>query len=147
MPVPASAGCNVSVTGRPEWTPTPDTVARAPSVVCLPAFMYPSRNPFGDRSAECGTPSSPDSLAVCPCCCAGKPDRPNPALVPSNTPYAEPNTGPNEANSRFLSDCYRRKSLENTGKYEISAMVPWATVTEHRRPERIAIAFQNRIHF
>ena len=32
-------------TGRPEWTPMPETVARAPSVVCLPAFMSPFRNP------------------------------------------------------------------------------------------------------
>jgi hypothetical protein len=33
-------------TGCPEWTPMPETVARAPSVVCLPAFMSPSRNPL-----------------------------------------------------------------------------------------------------
>jgi hypothetical protein len=47
-------GCNVMETGRPEWTPMPETVARAPSVVCLPAFMSPSRNPFGDRTARRG---------------------------------------------------------------------------------------------
>src|SRR5262249_32485949 len=41
-PVPASAGCSASVTGKPEWTPTPDKAVWSHSVVCLATFILPS---------------------------------------------------------------------------------------------------------
>jgi hypothetical protein len=60
-PVPASAGCNVSVTGSPEWTPIPETAARLRSVVCLPAFMPRSapspRRPAHDERTRSATPT------------------------------------------------------------------------------------------
>ena len=59
----------------------------------------------------------------------------------------KPNTGPNEANSRFLSDCYSRKSLENMGKYEISGMVPDVIVSESRQPNGVTDSFQDKIRF
>src|SRR5215813_3012539 len=49
-PLPASAGCKVSVTGSPEWTPIPETAAWLRSVVCLPAFM-----PRSAPSPHCGS--------------------------------------------------------------------------------------------
>src|SRR6266487_4535141 len=64
-PVPASAGCNVSVTGSPEWTPIPETAARLRSVVCLPAFM-PRSAPSPHRLAhdERTRSATPDGLPL-----------------------------------------------------------------------------------
>ena len=41
MPVSSSAGCNVSVTGLPECTPTPETATWSRNVVCLAPFIEP----------------------------------------------------------------------------------------------------------
>src|SRR5262249_45718747 len=54
MPVSASAGWNVSDAGAPEWTPIPVTVARAPSVVCFPAFITPLPQRTGERTDRRG---------------------------------------------------------------------------------------------
>ena len=92
----------------------PETVARAPSVVCLPAFMT--------RSA---TPSVIDPLEAGPLIVTGTLSRERfvalqdviEAVFPAYSP-PEPvspkalrenlNTGRNAANSRFFSDCYNR---------------------------------------
>jgi hypothetical protein len=102
-------------TGLPEWTPMPETVARAPSVVCLPDFMSPSRNPLVNEPLV-AAPSSPVLPFQRPrgTCFAALREiaeallRPSPnSLLSRGEPDAKKlNTGRNAANSRFFSDCY-----------------------------------------
>ena len=102
-------------TGFPEWTPMPETVARAPSVVCLPAFMSPSRNPLVIEPLV-AAPSSPVLPFPRPrgTCFAALREiaeaplllPPDPLLSPTSPNVKKLNTGRNAANSRFFSDCY-----------------------------------------
>src|SRR5712692_6559449 len=50
-PVPASAGWNVRVTGKPECTPTPHNSVWSQSVVCLATFILPSHT-FPSRANQ-----------------------------------------------------------------------------------------------
>ena len=52
MPVPASAGCSVSVTGKPEWTPMPDNAARSRKRG-LPAGFHAPVPQLARRSPAC----------------------------------------------------------------------------------------------
>ena len=112
-PVPASAGCNVNVTGKPECTPTPLSAVWSRSVVCLATFILPSRSSPQPRvsTGRGGLDGQATSVAILPSVklyiTAGKvsaalsPDK-NPLAVRS-LPVVRPNS-----NSRFFTDCYHQ---------------------------------------
>ena len=52
IPASSSAGCKVSVTGRPEWTPMPARAVWSRSVVCLAPFI----NPFPRACTQAARP-------------------------------------------------------------------------------------------
>src|SRR5262249_43430717 len=114
MPVLASAGWNVNDTGAPEWTPIPETVARAPSVVCLPAFITPLPQPLGELYRWPRTPPHHEGVSrVLFLLCVGC--APNPVRPPSPRALgANPNTAQIAANSRFFSDCYNARPQLST---------------------------------
>jgi len=106
----------VSDAGAPEWTPIPVTVARAPSVVCLPAFMTPLPQPLGERTDGRRPLLTPQcSSGFIYCAVDVGPSVPYPRQVPFPESLRENlNTGRIAANSRFFSDCYnapRRASI------------------------------------
>ena len=110
-------------TGCPEWTPMPETVARAPSVVCLPAFISPSRNPLVNEPlvAAPSSPVLPFARSRGTCFAALREIAEAPLLLsparccPLRAPDAKKlNTGRNAANSRFFSDCYSGRKLGKT---------------------------------
>src|SRR5262249_32625960 len=121
-PLPASAGCNVRGTGKPELAPTPGKAVRSRSVGCLATFILPvphSRPAYVESTLAICTPAvygtrlimRATTVAFLPSVRLHIPaGKVSAALSPDENPFdlGSLAAGARKSNSRFFTDCYHQ---------------------------------------